>query len=163
MASGSPVKCHLAADAIEAIHKFATGEFDHVVLKCVTNKETIVVDSSEESKIPLEDIAQDLPDTSPRFVLLHFTTQDDPSFASNYQVLIYFNPMDTLPSIKRSYELSMQSVEAALTALKNLKVVTINDILDLTPVNLMVSIQGLKGTASDKLDAKFKTYGREKV
>ena len=163
MASGTPVTCRLTQGAVDAIHEFGQGTYDHVVLKCVTAKETIEVESAEKSKVPLEEIAEDLPDTSPRYVLLRFSTEDDPAHTSHYHVFLHFNPMDTLPSIKRSYELSKDSVQGALTALGNLKTVMFTDVHDITPVNMAVAIQGLKGAASSRLDAQFTTYGREKV
>ena len=164
MAAGSPVKCHLTSEALATIHEWVSGSLDHVVLKCVTNKETLVVESSGSAKVPLSEIAEDLPDTSPRFVLLRYSSpHDESTVASHYEVLLHFNPMDTLPSIKRSYELSKESLEQALTAVKNLKQVMICDVHDLTPVNMLVAIQGLKGVAAERLNAQFVTYGREKV
>lgn len=163
MAAGSPVKCDLSAEALQAIDQWTSGTLRSVVLKCVTAKQVIHVEATNSEDVPIDELGESLPDTSPRFVLVHFRTKDDAVHTSEYSVLIHFNPMDTQPSIKRSYELSKENLERALVRAPNFKNVQLNDSRDFTDVNLVCAIQGLKGTATERLAPMFETYGRQAV
>jgi Cofilin/tropomyosin-type actin-binding protein len=167
MAAATICTCELTAETKSAIDKFAEGTGTEsrgaVILKCLTKTESVAVED-EFDDISVDDLREEIPETSPRFILYrHTITEAGSGHKMTYDVLIHFNPMNTLPSIKRTYEQSKGKVEFYLTSLKNLRSIQVNDVNDFSDSNMAVWIQGLKGTAGARLNTQFEASGRECV
>ena len=152
--------CQLTSSGLEAIQKYKEGSVKTVIFKCVPNKAEIVPEDIFEKELETEELKEELSETSPRIILHSFSANVDSHHIANYQILIYFNPMDTQVNIKRTYEAAFLVLKASLPLLKELQ---FNDLNDFTDVNLKVGVQGLSGNAIAALQPTHQRFGRECV
>jgi hypothetical protein len=117
------------------------------------------VDQTLENATP-EDIGENLPETAPRYVAYRFGLELDPALTQPTNALIYFNPLDTRPDLKRTYHVTFENIQTRFG--HALRYFQLNDLVNFTSVHFKVKILGLQGEASE-LKPVIKTYGREVV
>lgn len=88
---------------------------------CIFN----IIESLFKYKFIKNLVANELPDSSPRFVLYKYDLNRDPAYQQPTLAFIHFNPWDTEVPIKRMYSESKKEI---LRQIKGYKEFEINDI-----------------------------------
>mmetsp|Transcript_37900 Transcript_37900/g.52568 ORF Transcript_37900/g.52568 Transcript_37900/m.52568 type:complete len:159 (+) Transcript_37900:94-570(+) len=129
-----------------------------LILKCNLQKGTVVLDDEILEEISPVDLAAELPDSSPRFVLYRYYVSTDETVTQEYKLFIYFNPMNTDVRLKRSYQTTKDQIIGQFPKFQFLQ---LNQIEDFRDSKIQALALGNTGEMGERLDAKFETYGRQ--
>jgi len=117
-----------------------------LILKCSIKDKKILIDQFIENVEP-DLLANELPDSSPRFVLYKYDLNRDPAYQQPTLAFIHFNPWDTEVPIKRMYSESKKEI---LRQIKGYKEFEINDIREVNLEWFHHKVIGLTGKASEQ-------------
>jgi hypothetical protein len=132
-----------AQQAIDKIYNNAEMNNCALILKCNTQAQTVEIEE-ELTDASVEDVKEALPDGSPRLVFYRVKRPDFPSSL----MFIWYNPLDLLPTMKRTYQMVVESLEKSYKALR---IFQINNPEDFKQEWLNSRGFGLTGKASNDL------------
>jgi len=139
------VECFLSDEAKDSITSFMSDDTSHqaLILKCMTKGRWISVDQLVSPANP-EELAHDLPTSSPRFILYRYGINLDDAYTQPILLLVFFNPIDVAVDIKRTYQKSKPNLLSAIVGYKEIEVCDVENFTTDWFSNRVIGIRGKK-------------------